>query len=45
MDQADKRQNGLRPFIPLSRLPLSDRFLFGEVMRHAEVCQLFLAVM
>ena len=28
--------------IPLSRLPLSDRFMFGEVMRHVEVCQLFL---
>lgn len=34
--------NGPGSFIPFSRLPLSDRFMFGEVMRHAEVCQLFL---
>jgi len=28
--------------IPLSQLPLSDDFMFGEVMRQPEVCQLFL---
>ena len=27
---------------PLSQLPLSDDFMFGEVMRQPEVCQLFL---
>lgn len=28
--------------IPLSQLPLSDDFMFSEVMRQGEVCQLFL---
>ena len=27
---------------PLSQLPLSDDFMFGEVMRQPKVCQLFL---
>ena len=27
---------------PLSQLPLSDDFMFGEVMRQPEVCRLFL---
>lgn len=30
--------------IPLSQLPLSDDFMFGEVMRQPEVCQLFWSV-
>ena len=28
--------------VPFSQLPLSDDFMFGEVMRRAEICKLFL---
>lgn len=30
------------PIIPFSQLPLSDNFMFGEVMRDEKVCKLFL---
>ena len=31
-----------RKIIPLSELPLRNDFMFGEVMRTSEICQLFL---
>lgn len=42
MDTSTGSHRTARNIMPLSELPLSNAFMFGEVMRHPEVCKLFL---